>query len=830
MKKYFYHILIQLFLVALFSSIANADFALQLGSFLDRANAEKSVKDLTEKSYRAFIHTQKSRVPGQGTWYKVRIGPFATLKDALSRKRSMHATGFNDDIVVVKTQSGKTDTIEGTIRQKYGSTKNKRLSRTEPVPTAPVQSKSGSHSKKATSPGKRDITLKWDPSDKADIDGYKIYYDTDPGPPYEPDEADYADEGAPPVIIGKDVTEITLHGLSKIKDYYLSITSFSTHKGIESPHSNEVAFPAAASVKEHSPKDKPAMPVGEEKPELLPFAPDETKTDKPVETPLASIDSNDATKKVDRASLISAGDVLEMKIPEQEDMSKHYDVDPSGNIYMMGVGKIEAKGLNLGTLTKEVWERIKKFLKKGDKVSIRLIERTRYIQIRGGVRYAGWYRVPQKITLDELVEMSGGLLSGSDYTGIRLKRKSAEGLREIGLKGKIAMEPDDILEVPYPKVYHSRIDAGDLLYVKIPRKQPATRAVGIESLQVADTIKKNQIEVDKNGYLYVPVYGHFYVKNMTTKEITKLVSDKLPRYLRQAKEVEINLIEKKHYVQVSGHVTNPGRYNIPEASNIQNAINRAGGAIDGAIMSDVSIKREWGGRLRSIRVNLYQFTVTGDPRLLTPLHEGDRIFVPISSAFGNVKRTLMPWTPPTERLEKDPKKKVRIFGAVNNPGIYEPFEGITLLDLLVQASGETDDADLSKILIIRNNKVEVRVNLEDFLQNEGLMKIPEIYGGDTVYVNYVELTVFEPKEDELFYVTGKVRSPGQYKLWDNMTILQAISLAGGLTEWADAEHITIVRNEAGKQENIPYNYRKGVSGKYPELNIYLRGRDVIVVP
>ena len=43
----------------------------------------------------------------------------------------------------------------------------------------------------------------------------------------------------------------------------------------------------------------------------------------------------------------------------------------------------------------------------------------------------------------------------------------------------------------------------------------------------------------------------------------------------------------------------------------------------------------------------------------------------------------------------------------------DPYEGMDLLDLLVLASGETDDADMSKILIIRNNKVEMELPMQN---------------------------------------------------------------------------------------------------------------------
>ena len=50
------------------------------------------------------------------------------------------------------------------------------------------------------------------------------------------------------------------------------------------------------------------------------------------------------------------------------------------------------------------------------------------------------------------------------------------------------------------------------------------------------------------------------------------------------------------------------------------------------------------------------------------------------------------------------------------------------------------------------------------------------------------------------------------------------------TEWARVEQISIIRLVAGKQENIPFNLKRAIAGKYPEINIYVRPNDVIFVP
>ncbi len=513
-------------------------------------------------------------------------------------------------------------------------------------------------------------------------------------------------------------------------------------------------------------------------------------------------------------------------------MTYNYDVDPDGNIYMLIIGKVVVQGLSEAGLSDKLTKAAKSFLAKGDRVLAQILERRRYIYIRGGVRYPGWYRVPARAPLDNLLKMAGGIISKSVYSGIRLKRTVGGEEKEFGVQGETALQPNDIVAVPIPKSYRKEADKGDLMFVSVPQRQaPGRRPDTTDSADLTQSLAQNKIEIDRNGYIYIPNYGHLFVNNLTVEEIKKEIEARLPRYIAILEKVEVSIIEKKHYVEVLGHVANPGWYNVPETANIQEVVSVAGGAVDGSTMSDVVIQRNLNGTAEKVGVNLYQFTITGDGRLLTPIHENDIVFVPISSNFGNIKRTLMPWTPPTERLEEDVKEKVRIFGAVNNPGIYEPEEDMNLVDLLVLASGENQWAELTDILIIRDGKVQLRFDLEEFLHGKakgGTKPLPKIQGGDTVYVTQIETTVKEA-QDRVF-VIGKVLRPGSYELYDDETVLQALAWAGGLTEWADSDNITIVRMVDGKQENIPFNYNKGVRGRVPEINVRMAPNDTIIVP
>ncbi len=80
------------------------------------------------------------------------------------------------------------------------------------------------------------------------------------------------------------------------------------------------------------------------------------------------------------------------------------------------------------------------------------------------------------------------------------------------------------------------------------------------------------------------------------------------------------------------------------------------------------------------------------------------------------------------------------------------------------------------------------------------------------------------------FITGNVTKPGTYPVSANMTVLQLIALAGGVQEYADKDHIVIIRTEGGRQQYHSFNYSDVVKRKNPQQNIALRPGDTVVVP
>lgn len=80
------------------------------------------------------------------------------------------------------------------------------------------------------------------------------------------------------------------------------------------------------------------------------------------------------------------------------------------------------------------------------------------------------------------------------------------------------------------------------------------------------------------------------------------------------------------------------------------------------------------------------------------------------------------------------------------------------------------------------------------------------------------------------YVNGKVNNPGQFTVGRYVDVLQALTLAGGLNVYANADGIKILRRENGKEVVYKFDYDEVKNGKNLHQNIVLHADDVVVVP
>jgi polysaccharide biosynthesis/export protein len=145
---------------------------------------------------------------------------------------------------------------------------------------------------------------------------------------------------------------------------------------------------------------------------------------------------------------------------------------------------------------------------------------------------------------------------------------------------------------------------------------------------------------------------------------------------------------------------------------------------------------------------------------------------------------------------------VYVTGEVNRPGSYPYEEGMTAIKAISLAGGLTATAAEGKITVTRKGQGQPEttlvVGMHDLIRPDDVLQIPE---------------------KRWVYVTGEVKKPGSYLYDDQMTILKAITLAGGLTDKAAPKRTEIIRKTEGKESTIRVTMEDSI---LPE--------DVIVVP
>jgi polysaccharide export outer membrane protein len=99
------------------------------------------------------------------------------------------------------------------------------------------------------------------------------------------------------------------------------------------------------------------------------------------------------------------------------------------------------------------------------------------------------------------------------------------------------------------------------------------------------------------------------------------------------------------------------------------------------------------------------------------------------------------------------------------------------------------------------------------------------------YVTNPQVTVIVTTiNSQRVYILGEVTRPGAFPLLPGMSVLQALSSAGGFTQFAKVKNIFVRRVEDGRESKYPFNYKDVVNGKRPEQDILLKAGDTIVVP
>jgi polysaccharide biosynthesis/export protein len=159
----------------------------------------------------------------------------------------------------------------------------------------------------------------------------------------------------------------------------------------------------------------------------------------------------------------------------------------------------------------------------------------------------------------------------------------------------------------------------------------------------------------------------------------------------------------------------------------------------------------------------------------------------------------------TVAVEQYRSQQIFVMGEVKQPGSLQFTGSMTLIEALARAGSTTDRAGFEAVIVRPSsgaagiaaqapnaaNSETIRVDLQS-LQTGGLSHNVALRAGDTIFV---------PRAATVF-VSGQVKTAGEYVIRPGMTVRQALALAGGVSDRGSTRRIQIVRQVAGKEATL----------------------------
>ncbi|MCG9640453.1 SLBB domain-containing protein [Vibrio sp. Isolate34] len=190
-------------------------------------------------------------------------------------------------------------------------------------------------------------------------------------------------------------------------------------------------------------------------------------------------------------------------------------------------------------------------------------------------------------------------------------------------------------------------------------------------------------------------------------------SDNKSQWVRQSSDASIYIF---------GQVNAPGRYRFTKDMHFLDILSAADGPTKDADIHNVRVTHRDKTYSQVSKLNLSLYFETGDESLLPNVTTGDTIYIPEKGKN---------W------LDTPKEETVRVLGAINNPGRYVFNDNMTILDILAEAAGPTDNAYVEKITIVNMSCCQGQArtfDLVEFSKTANIYNLPVLRAGDTIYI------------------------------------------------------------------------------------------------
>jgi protein involved in polysaccharide export with SLBB domain len=483
---------------------------------------------------------------------------------------------------------------------------------------------------------------------------------------------------------------------------------------------------------------------------------------------------------------LNPGDQIQILVEDEPDLSGEVTVGPDGFIRLRLVGSIQAAGLTVDELAAQIEKALRQYLRE-PKVIVNLKQFTplaRRVYVMGAVKAPGAYPLPLAgpTTVFDGIMLAGGFSDNADWERVRVFRRDGQmltvnlkNLQAGDLTGGGIVQPGDVIWVSPAYIVVNIVGAVQRSGLfSIPTKATLFDAIALAG-GVSDP--SANIRIFRGGI------------EMLSIPWSKLIAGEVPTLTLQENDTILVSVKDVSGVVVTGMVQRPGMFNLVGKVTLLGVLAMAGAPLSEQRPMRVRVLRQ-GQEFLSVRIDA-GMNASAVKELAMELQSGDIVAV----------------EPLTVR--------VTLLGAVQKPGNYEIPIGSRVMDLLSQAGGLLPTANMSNVSLNRKGEV-LTLNLGKLWEGE-MEQNPELQDGDLVLV----------PASQRIWVTGAVQRPGSFDYQPNMTVLDAISIAGGprSLEEADLSAVKIVSGDTARTVNLEAAFRTGALSVEP-----IRPGDIIIVP
>ena len=436
---------------------------------------------------------------------------------------------------------------------------------------------------------------------------------------------------------------------------------------------------------------------------------------------------------------------------------------------------------------------------------------------------------------------------------------------ELFNKGNISFEPN--LKIPTPKNY-----------ILAPDDQLIIDVYGVNE-------KQQTVKISPEGIIRLDYVGQIFLNGLTIEEATNRIRAKLstvyPGIASGKTKLTVSLGSIRSIkVTILGEAAKPGTYTLSSLATVFNALYESGGPSPSGSFREIELVRN--SKVVQ-KIDIYNFLLKGDQSQNVRLEDMDVIRVPIVktkvSISGAVKRQgifemlneenfqkLLEYAGgfkddayksliKAERFTDKEKKildiqatnfknfelvsgdvfevtsildryenKVTISGSVFRPGVFALTEGMTIKDLIQKAEGFKEDVYLNKALITRYREDRIKEIISiDLLKLENPKNNIKLQKDDELSI----ASIFDFKDTYNVSVTGAVRKPGNFPYLENITLKDAIQLAGGLKDDIYTDMAVLTRRKKDRTSEVLLFSLDSVLNH--SLNIDLKPEDQVYI-